>query len=260
MKHLAECENLKEINILNGVKSIGDRTFSECGKLETVNISGSVKKISVYSFIFCNAIKNITVDSDNEYYSSEDGVLFNKDKTELIKYPAGNDRISYSVPEGVTSIMFKAFAGSQLLENVTLPDSLEDIADYAFSECSKIESVIIPKNVVMAENAFPYCENLKKIIVNDDNKSLISKDGVLFNHDVTELIQYPNGITQKSYTIPETVKIIKENAFSDNKYLEKVNLFNNIEEIEGDAFGDESKLSDVYFSGSKREWQRLLHL
>jgi len=251
----AECENLKEINILNGVKSIGDRTFSECGKLETVNISGSVKKISVYSFIFCNAIKNITVDSDNEYYSSEDGVLFNKDKTELIKYPAGNDRISYSVPEGVTSIMFKAFAGSQLLENVTLPDSLEDIADYAFSECSKIESVIIPKNVVMAENAFPYCENLKKIIVNDDNKSLISKDGVLFNHDVTELIQYPNGITQKSYTIPETVKIIKENAFSDNKYLEKVNLFNNIEEIEGDAFGDESKLSDVYFSGSKREWQ-----
>ena len=252
-----ECENLKEINILNGVKSIGDRTFSECGKLETVNISSSVKKISVYSFIFCNAIKNITVDSDNEYYSSEDGVLFNKDKTELIKYPAGNDRISYSVPEGVTSIMFKAFAGSQLLENVTLPDSLEDIADYAFSECSKIESVIIPKNVVMAETAFPCCENLKEIIVNDDNKNLISKDGVLFNHDVTELIQYPNGITQKSYTIPETVKIIKESAFSSNKYLEKVNLFNIIEEIEGEAFGDESKLGDVYFAGSKREWQNI---
>ena len=99
-----KCTSLESVTIGNSVKTIGDIAFGECESLGSVAIPGSVTSIGDAVFYHCTSIASITVDADNTAYSSEDGVLFNKEKTELIQYPLGNTRESYNVPGTVASI------------------------------------------------------------------------------------------------------------------------------------------------------------
>jgi hypothetical protein len=91
---------------------------------------------------------SIEVDEENPSYSSMDGVLFNKDKTELISCPNGM-QVSYTIPNGVTSICDNAFRYSKLI-SVTIPKSVTSIGKYAFFACEKL-------TIVMFENASGWC-------------------------------------------------------------------------------------------------------
>ena len=99
-----KCTSLVSVTIGNSVTSIRSLAFGECEFLESVAIPGSVTSIGDAVFYHCTSIASITVDANNKAYSSEDGVLFNKEKTELIQYPLGNTEESYNVPGTVTSI------------------------------------------------------------------------------------------------------------------------------------------------------------
>ena len=99
------CNSLTSVTIPNGVKSIGDNVFTNCSGLTSVTISNSVISIGYAAFYACDKLLEIMVDSSNKYYLSQDGVLFNIDKTELIKYPSGKTQTDYIIPDSVIRIL-----------------------------------------------------------------------------------------------------------------------------------------------------------
>lgn len=174
--------------------------FYECAELTSINIPGSVTEVGRHAFGKCSALTEINVDPANAEYSSADGVLFNKDKTKLIKFPEGKAvNQSYNVPESVTEIDDGAFTQCAL-SSVTVPASVTEIGKpYLSRECEN--------------NAFESCANLVEINVDTKNANYSSEGGVLFNKDKTQLIAFPAGKTDKSYTAPESVREIVGQAF-----------------------------------------------
>ncbi|MBR4893255.1 MAG: leucine-rich repeat domain-containing protein, partial [Clostridia bacterium] len=98
------CESLTSITIPDSVTSIGGSAFSSCTSLTSITIPDSVTSIGYGTFYHCESLTSITVDIDNDVFASQDGVLFNKNKTYLIQYPTGNSRIEYTILDSVTSI------------------------------------------------------------------------------------------------------------------------------------------------------------
>ena len=168
--------NLTSITIPSSVTSIGSYAFHSC-QFESVIIPSGVTSIGSDAFLGCPRLTSITVDPNNSNYSSVDGVLFNKDITELIRYPAGNTSASYSIPDSVTSIRDNAFRFCHSLKSVTfgVDSKLQSIGADAFNSCSGLESINIPNSVTsIGEQTFMYCSNLKSIII--PNNVTVIKD------------------------------------------------------------------------------------
>ena len=135
---------IKHIVIEDGVTKIGDYAFYDCYKVKNVEIGDSLSSYDISTFLHCGEIESLTVDTDNLYFSSEEDVLFNKDKTTLIFYPNGNTRESYTIPDGVTTIGKYSFNNcGETLKNVTIPKSVTLIEKYAFNENGLFETLCV---------------------------------------------------------------------------------------------------------------------
>ena len=155
------CNNLTSITIPNSVTYIYRDAFRYCNNLTSVTIPNSVTSIGDWAFDGCNNLTNITVDIENENYSSENGILFNKDKTELICFLSAKSDSSYTIPNSVTSIGSYAFSGCNNLTSITIPNSVTSIGSYAFSGCDNLTSITIPNSVTsIGIYAFRNCDNL----------------------------------------------------------------------------------------------------
>ena len=217
------CIDLTSMIIPDSVKSIGEHAFYTCTSLKNVTIGNSLNMISNFVFVGCNSLENIMVDENNLNYSSIDGVLFNKKKTELILYPVGNSRNAYSIPNSVTSIGYYAFWGCTNLRNIKIPNNVESIGDYAFYNCTSLTS----------------------IEVSYDNENYSSVDGVLFDKDKTKLIQYPAGSNRTIYSIPNSVISIGSDAFVGCTSLTSVTIPNSVTSIGGSAFFGCTNLTSI---------------
>lgn len=190
----SECGNLSSIVIPNSVISIGNHAFSRCYSLASVTIPSLAESIGVQAFFacfnlasltipssvsfidysqknspfdYCHSLTSINVDANNINYSSEDGILYNKDKTVLCTYPPGKSGSSFSIPASVTSIGDGAFVRCSNLSSVIIPNSVTSIGDYAFFDFQSLTSVTIPNSVTsIGIWAFAYCASLKDITVN----------------------------------------------------------------------------------------------
>ena len=137
------CFDLKNVSIPNAVTSIGSSAFSYCIALTSITIPASVANIGVAPFRYCRALTEIRVDENNAAYCNDEyGVLFNKDKTELIEAPENAALEDYTIPQSVTYIKDYAFFCCKALKCFTIPASVANIDERAFLSCDNLKSVV----------------------------------------------------------------------------------------------------------------------
>lgn len=196
------CESLVSITIPDSVTSIGGSAFYNCNKLLNITISDSVNNIGGLVFFNCKSLTNITVDSNNQYYTSLDDVLFNKEKSTIICYPAGKADSEYIVPQSVTNISEYAFYGCNNLTSIKIPENLTGINNATFADCTNLTNITLPRSVThIKAAAFSNCTSLSNIEIPGE---VVSIDDYAFSRceSLTSII------------IPEKVANIGHNPFA----------------------------------------------
>ena len=159
------CTNLTSVILPNSITSIGNDAFNSCHKLISVPIPYSVKNISYAVFRDCFSMTDIYVDDSNTNYCSVDGVLFSHDKKVLVAYPDGKQG-AYSIPNSVIEIGNCAFSSCKGLTSVLIPNSVTIIGFDAFYECRALSSLTIPNSVTTIRYAaFTFCTGLTSITI-----------------------------------------------------------------------------------------------
>ncbi|MBQ3593234.1 MAG: leucine-rich repeat domain-containing protein, partial [Clostridia bacterium] len=235
--------------------------FRRCISLTSVTIPASVTSIRYsISFVSCSSLTSVNVDENNQYYSSIDGIVFDKDKTKVLYYPGGKKDTSYTIPDTVTHIEQLAFYGCTSLTSVIIPDSVIEIGSDAFSNCTKLKSIKIPDGVTrIGSYAFKGCKSLASVTIPN---SVTSIGGYAFNNCtsltsvyITDIAAwckmgfgertanplyyaknlYLNGELVKDLVIPDGVTSIGGSSFAGTS-LTSVTIPGSVTEIGGSAF------------------------
>ena len=154
-------------------------------------------------------LQSVMVASDNAFLSSQDGVIFNKDKTELLWYPRGKPEGTYTVPAGVTKLGELSFRGVDALTSVTLPDGLKYIRNYVFFDCRNIAALNLPSSL----------ESIGDYSIQD-----LKVSSMVVPENITELGAYFLAFCPEltSVELPSTLTKIEYNAFSYDPKLKTV--------------------------------------
>ncbi len=218
----------KEVIIPEGITEIGRFAFERYEyQLDTVpesiTIPESVTTIEEGAFKGCKALKEIKIDSRNKIFTFKDGILINTVTHEII-----------------------ACMPAQQIENYIVPNEIEKIANYAFESCDNLNSITLsPNTKIVGSFVFQGCINFKKILVPQANPTFSEDNGVLTNKAKTELLLYPMGRVESSYTIPKKITAIREYAFSQSSKLKDVVTHNDIKSMENGAFDDCTSLESI---------------
>ena len=279
----ADCDNLYEIEIPQGVVNIGEKAFARLDNLKNIDIPDSVTNITTLAFYRCNglvsvqvpgsvtAIKNGTFRECNnlkkvilgegitgiEQYAFYDCELLEEISIPGTVTTVGNSAFyrcknlkNIEIPEGVTKIDGSAFIFCSSLEQIKLPQSLVSIGSGAFDNCTSLISVELPDNAIISSDTFKECKNLSDIVISDTNNNYIVKNGILYNKNMTRILCYPAGIKDTEFFVPDTVKTIGDFAFYGTKALESINIPDSVTNIGTDAFGECSGLKEVVIPDS----------
>ncbi|QVK18233.1 leucine-rich repeat protein [Mycoplasmatota bacterium] len=279
--------SLASIIIPDSVETIESYAFEGARSLTSITIPDSVISIESYAFKGATTLVSINVDVNNPEYSSKDGVLFSKNQTTIIAYPAGKNEITYTIPDSVTIISNYAFVGATSLTSInvgvnnpeysskdgvlfnknqttiiaypagkneiiyTIPDSVETIESYAFYKVTSLTSITISYSVTtIGWSAFEGAESLTSINVDVDNLEYSSKDGVLFNKNQTAIITYPKGKNEITFTIPNSVTTIGSHAFEGETSLMNLTISDSVTTIGNHAFEGATSLTSIIINAT----------
>lgn len=237
------CSSLAEITLPDNLITISREAFENCTALTKLQIPSTVSHIGSQAFKGCTSLRSIIVQKDNPYYYSENDVLFNKDKTELIAYPVQKSDVQYKIPDGVTTVVYSAFQLCSNLKNITIPDSVNYIDECAFAECSSLEDIAIPDNVTsIGLGAFYDCYNLK----NADLPSGIT---------TIAYRAFNNCVNLSSIIIPTKIQTIEDEAFAGCSNLSMVEFLGNAPVLLGKkCFSDVSSQFAIAYYSSNSGW------
>ena len=300
------CSSLSEINISKNVTKIGndfESNFSGCTKLTAIHVDEeNPKYISVEGALFnksmtrlldypanspnsnftipktvtfiaeeafhYNNLSEILVDNESQYYTSENGVLLNRSKTNLLAYPHGNTQTTYTIPSSVTLIGASAFRGSNNLVEILIPHSVAIIEDNAFADCNKLSNIIFPNSVIsIGSGLFKNCRSLKSVTLSAGITEITHS--LFYGCVQLQEVIIPSGITTISdfsfygctglttITLPNSITIIGIGAFQRCINLSHVILPNSMAIIKQQAFFDCTNLQTVYYGGSEADWNNI---
>lgn len=223
------CAGLTKVKIPDGVKGVMKNAFGLCESLEEVEISKTVEGISSNAFQECFNLKNIHVAEDNAQYCSVDGVLYNKDVTELIAYPYGRETVI--IPESVTSLG-DTFTNNRRLVKIESLGTITEIPNGAFLGCNSLEEIVLPESVTkIGSGAFDGCMSLRSIRIPD---SVMTIGAYAFSDCGIEEI-----------VLPESVVSIDDGAFYGNYALTEFTISNELTEIGDLCFAECYNLAEI---------------
>lgn len=271
--------------IKDGTRLVADSALREIDNLGNISIPASVEIIGDCAFLnfSSESLKNITVANENKYFSSENGVLFNKNKTELLCYPCGKNETTYTVPNTVTKLAKVSFSGCKLnklnlpnnlkyidesaftetsLKTLSIPESVEYIGKYTFL-MSGIETVNIPKRIAtIEEGTFSCCINLKSVSIDNHIKYIgdyafsrcYNLSDINISNNVTSIGKgaFQSTIIQK-IELPASLESIGEYAFNDCQNLQEVTIPNKEVNINNRAFYNCPELNTVTIPAKVKE-------
>ena len=161
------CTSLKTVNFGENLTRIGREAFSCCESLESINIPSECN-ISELAFYGCKSLKSISVSENNTKYAVVDGVLYTKDLKELILFPAALEIADYVIKASVEKICVGAFAYAKKLINVTIPVTIKEIGNSAFSWSESIIKVVYCGNMSVEGYLFANANASLKVQVSDE--------------------------------------------------------------------------------------------
>ncbi len=193
----------KEIFIPSGVTGIDEQAFENCPNLTAIH-----------------------ADNASQGYASEDGVLFNKEKTKLVRYPEGKKDSQYRIPSSVKEIGASAFHRCKNLLEISIPDEVNRMGNMAFAECMNLEKIRIPEKLKeIEEYVFAFCQSLKE------------------------------------FEIPQGVERINRGAFRECWNMKSISVPVTVTQIDMYAFsytdGPADWLMDIYYGGTKEQWEQI---
>lgn len=220
------CDNLIDVKLGNCVAIIGNRAFYSCGSLKNVNMPDSVTSIGNSAFSYCDSLTNITI--GNSVTSIGNSAFYSCPSLEAVY--ASNLEFWLKIDfEGFGSnpLQFNdncnLYFNDQLVKNITIPNDISIIKDYVFAGCASLTSITIPESVTnIGNNAFYACTGLTSI------------------------------------AIPNSVTSIDDEAFSCCTKLKSIKIGNSVSKIGKDAFLFCISLTNVYYTGTKDEWNEIL--
>ena len=214
----AYCTNLTSIEIPSSVTSIGSSAFLDCTNLTSIEIPSSVTSVGYYAFSECTSLNSINVDKSNQKYSSEDGILFDKDKKELIRYPTGKKEKEYNIPISVTRIEWAAFSGCTSLTSIEIPSSVTSIGFAAFGSCTNLTRIEIPSSVTrIGSSAFHSCTSLTSIEIQSSVTSIKIEGGAFAYCTSLTNIEIPSGVTSIGNAFYGCTSLNSINVDKDNQ-------------------------------------------
>lgn len=355
----ADAKNYTTLSIAQGTKYLAEgciyrSSWTPIG-ITIIDIPESLESMSDGAFSECKKLTEFVVSEDNRFYLADDeGVLYNKEKTEILMYPKNKTNSEYVVPDTVENVGVKAFSDCEKLTRVTLPSAVKNIKNDAFASCRKLEFLNLPEGLesigdaafyycdrfyptalpetveYVGANAFRYsaafedsanwsddlfyigdylvdsnlnsaiteltikegtraiapkalrynflklisitlpaslkliesgslsdCDSLQNIFVAEGNSSFSATDGVLYNKDMTMLLQYPRAKQGLSFEIPETVETIGGNSFYACRTFESLTIPASVRMISDGAFNYCYKLRNISYSGTPAEWKEI---
>lgn len=232
-------------------------------------LKGNIARINTNIFSISKNLEVIVVGSDNGNYSTENGVLFNADCTELICYPQNKSDEYYAISAGVKEIASYAFNKNTHIKSIDIADGLLSIGSGAFSYCGRLTDITIPDSVnEIGSYAFQFCYNLKTIAIPKNVKEI---DYMTFsNCRSLENVSLPESATiiadgafekcenLKTISIPKGVTKICYAAFADCGSLKSIDIPASITKIENDAFARCTSLREIRYNGTEDEWRQIV--
>ncbi len=226
------CSSLTSVKIPKSMTSIGNEVFRECSKLTNATIPNGVTSIGHYAFMECISLKGISI--PNSVTSIGGGAFW-----------SCKSLMNITIPDSVTYIGGQAFLGCSSLTSITIPNGVESVGYCTFSSCSSLTSIILPNSVTLIDNsAFSYCSSLTSITIPNGVTSIGSY-----------AFSYCSSLT--SITIPNNVTSISFDAFSYCSSLTSIIIPDSVRTIGYRTFEGCTSLSDVYYSGTKEQWNAI---
>lgn len=248
--------SIKKVIIEEGITQVGEQAFYGYNNLESVEIASSVTRIARSAFSHSIYLKSVTFNGNG--LKTIAGYAF---------YDCGG-LVDFSIPESVETIEEYAFYDCLSLEKIIIPDSVKTVGEKAFFWCESLKSVVIGNGVTeLGSEVFYDCSALESVIIGNSltriPASAFAKcsalESVVFGNSVTAIDEaaFYECTALKTIAIPDGVQLIGDFAFAKCSGLETVIIPKSVTRIFNLAFVDSDRICNVYYAGSKAEWDRI---